>query len=105
MNKIQYIKLINLRGITDLKGKSIAQAVRDTGGDPTDKEMVEVNRLAMNYFIDLNQELRGTISELRESQERLIRRSNWLSCLEAAGLDNWEGIEAAEEIKQQREKE
>lgn len=104
MNKIQYIKLLNLRGITELNGKSIAQAVRDTGGDPTYKEMVEVNRQAMEHFLNLSINFREDNEELRKENSRLLKRSNWLSCLEAAGLDNWEGCQLAEDIKLEREK-
>lgn len=39
MNKIQYIKLLAMRGITELKGKSIAEAVKQSGGDPIDKNI------------------------------------------------------------------
>ena len=52
MNKIQYIKLLNLRGITELKGISIEVAFNQTGGKPTKTEMVEVNRQAMIYYMD-----------------------------------------------------
>lgn len=105
MNKVQYIKLLNLRGITLLNGKSIAQAVRDTGGNPSDKEMVEVNKQAMQHYITLVEDLQKTNLKLLGENFALSKRSSWLSCLEAAGVDNWEGTEIAEEIKNQREKE
>lgn len=54
MNKIQYIELLKLRGITDLKNRSIgltlAEAIKKSGGEPTIEEMVVVNENAMNYF-------------------------------------------------------
>ena len=31
--------------------------------------------------------------------ERLRKRLKWLDCLEAAGVDNWEGIDYAHELK------
>lgn len=34
----------------------------------------------------------------KEDYERLIHDSNWLGCLEAAGVDNWIGYEDAIEI-------
>ena len=30
--------------------------------------------------------------------QRLRERDDWLSCLEAAGVDNWTGIEYAQEL-------
>ena len=30
---------------------------------------------------------------------RLLKDSQWLSCLESAGVDNWEGIEMAFDIR------
>lgn len=52
MNKIQYIKLLAMRGITELKGKSIAEAVKQSDGDPTDNEMIKVNQQCMIYFAE-----------------------------------------------------
>ena len=34
----------------------------------------------------------------RIEYEQLLKESNWLSCLEAAGVDNWEGIDDAMDI-------
>ena len=33
--------------------------------------------------------------------ERLLKKERWLECLEAAGVDNWSGIEYAYEILQE----
>lgn len=66
MNKIQYIKLLNLRGITELKGISIAKAIEQSGGEPTDKEMAEVNKQAMQYFIEENIQKANEIESLKE---------------------------------------
>lgn len=52
MNKIQLIELLKLRGITELNGISIATAIAESGGDPTQAEMVKVNEAAMKYYID-----------------------------------------------------
>jgi hypothetical protein len=42
--------------------------------------------------------------QLDPSQERveLEERSTWLGCLEAAGLDNWPGVDVAPEIRAER---
>jgi hypothetical protein len=31
--------------------------------------------------------------------ERLLERDDWLSCLESAGVDNWQGMEEAIRIR------
>ena len=105
MNKIQYIKLLALRGITELNGRSIAQAVRESGGDPTQAEMVQVNKESMDYYIDkfIQEEKKSTeqaktIERLQARIERLEERELWLNCLEQAGLDNWDGVDLASEI-------
>ncbi|MFD3608993.1 hypothetical protein ACFWXA_13130 [Streptomyces atroolivaceus] len=43
--------------------------------------------------------------QLDPSEERagLEERSNWLGDLEAAGLDNWPGVDVAREIRNKRE--
>lgn len=38
----------------------------------------------------------------REEYESLLTRSRWLECLEAAGVDNWEGIDEALRINRER---
>lgn len=43
MNKIQYITLLNMRGVTELKGLSIAGALRQTGGEPSISELKKVD--------------------------------------------------------------
>lgn len=52
MNKVQFISLLKLRGIMELKGISLAEAVRKSGGDPTTDEMVRVNKLSMIHYMD-----------------------------------------------------
>jgi hypothetical protein len=99
MNKIQYIKLLNLRGITELKGMTIASAVRDTGGDPTDAEMATVNEQAMNHYIQKYQETEKARETLDRLNTELQEESDWLRCLEAAGVDNWEGYEIAQDMR------
>lgn len=105
MNKIQYIKLLALRGITELNGCSIAQVVRESGGEPTLAEMVQVNKEAMDYYIDkFFQEEKKTanqekmITTLLSNIAELEEDSLFLSCLEGAGVDNWDGYGDAQEM-------
>lgn len=98
MNKIQYIELLKLRGITELDGKSIAKAVEETGGEPTLDEMLIVNDRAMNYFILEYEEQKNLNSILSNKIDELQKRVDWLNCLECAGVDNWNGWEYALDI-------
>ena len=36
----------------------------------------------------------------RAEYEFLVAREDWLSCLEEAGVDNWEGIPYAHELQE-----
>lgn len=99
MNKIQYIKLLAMRGITELKGISIAEAVRQTGGEPSDKEMVKVNEESMKYYSEKWEEEKLKNENLQKQVEKLEKRDEWLSCLEQAGVDNWEGFGVAIDIR------
>lgn len=38
----------------------------------------------------------------REEYDSLVTRSNWLECLEAAGVENWEGIDEALRLNRER---
>jgi predicted RNase H-like nuclease (RuvC/YqgF family) len=98
MNKIQYINLLAIRGITELEGITIAEAVRQTGGEPTEKEMVKVNEESMKYFAEKWEEEKIENEILQKQIEKLKKRDEWLSCLEAAGVDNWEGYNDAIDI-------
>lgn len=40
----------------------------------------------------------GTITIPLEDYRELIQRVNWLECLEAAGVDNWDGYDYAQEL-------
>ena len=99
MNKIQYIKLLAMRVVTELKGISIAEAVRQTGGEPSDKEMVKVNEESMKYFSEKWEEEKVKNEVLQKQVEKLEKRDEWLSCLEAAGVDNWEGFGIAIDMR------
>ncbi len=71
MNKIQYIQLLSLRGITELdKGQSVAEAIRKSGGEPTLEEMVKVNEASMKYYIYRYEEEKSA----KESLEKQLRR-------------------------------
>lgn len=100
MNKIQYIKLLAMRGVTELKGTSIAEAVRQTGGEPSDKEMVKVNEESMKYFYEKWEEEKVKNEVLQKQVEKLEKRDEWLSCLEAAGVDSWEGFGIAIDMRE-----
>lgn len=39
----------------------------------------------------------------KKEYEKLLERSNWLDCLEVAGVDNWEGISYALELASEEE--
>jgi len=99
MNKIQYIKLLELRGVSELNGKTIAETVKNTGGNPTDAEMIKVNQKSMEHYISEALRLSETNIKLQDKNAKLEERSNWLSCLEAAGVDNWEGYDIAQDIR------
>ena len=34
----------------------------------------------------------------KEEYDELIERSNWLGCLEGAGVDDWDGYDYAQEM-------
>lgn len=99
MNKIQYIKLLNLRGITELKGESIADAIKRTGGEPTIDEMVKVNELAMLHFAEqLNQKEKENTSLTNKITTLTHERDKaefMLDCLDVYGVDNWTGYDDA----------
>lgn len=39
------------------------------------------------------------ITITKAEYDKLVERDEWLSCLEQAGVDNWEGISHAYDIK------
>lgn len=105
MNKIQYIELLKLRGITELNGITVAQAVKNSGGEPTEAEMVKVNHAAMLHYLNKMVDYSDALSEankevlnLKFKVKQLEERDQWLSCLEAAGVDNWEGYGIAQDM-------
>ncbi len=65
MNKLQYIKLLELRGVSELKkGQSLHDALESTGGEATYDESIKVDLMCNSYYSDLirNNELK--IAEL-----------------------------------------
>ncbi len=40
-------------------------------------------------------EAMDTVELTRKEYDQLVRDSEWLSCLSAAGVDNWEGYDEA----------
>ena len=99
MNKIQYIKLLNLRGVTELKSISILSAVKQSGGKPTNKEMIEVNYQSMLHYLNKFTEQEEFNKKLININNKLQDRDDWLCCLESAGVDNWEGYDVAQDIR------
>lgn len=46
-----------------------------------------------------NQEVEDTIVISVSEYEQLRKDSDWLACLEAAGVDNWQGIDQAIDLQ------
>ena len=44
-----------------------------------------------------------TITISRKYYEHLVERNNWLECLEAAGVDNWDGWDEAAAMMNEEE--
>ena len=93
MNEIQYNKLLNLRGFTKVVGISRKASIYRSGGEPSDKEMVEVNKQSMIYYMEkfieqkeLNKKLKIENNKLQESEEE-------------DSLDNWEGYDIAIDLE------
>lgn len=47
--------------------------------------------------------LKPMITIPMEEYENMVERLNWLDCLEAAGVDNWQGIDEAINIRDEEE--
>ena len=105
MNKLQYLNLLKLRGIHDLKDRSIgltiAEAVKNSGGEPTEAEMVVVNEMTMNHWLDKYLKLLKDYDLLKEQNAKLIDETIFLDALRAAGVDNWSGYEHAHEMMEE----
>lgn len=46
-------------------------------------------------------EQKEMVTITQEEFEELIKARDWLTCLESAGVDNWGGIDFAQELYQQ----
>ena len=57
----------------------------------------------VKYHLNDNDEL--CVILLKKDYDRLLKDSQWLGCLEEAGVDNWSGIDFAHEINEQYKKE
>ena len=53
--------------------------------------------------VDKFAEAMDTIEITRKEYDQLVKDSEWLSCLEAAGVDNWEGWDEALSILHESE--
>jgi glutamine amidotransferase PdxT len=62
MNKLQYIELLKLRGITKLERMTLGTALTISGGEATEIEMIIVNRNI------LNNERRKKLNKINESR-------------------------------------
>lgn len=45
----------------------------------------------------------GMVTISQAEYDRLCKDSEWLGCLEAAGVDNWEGFDEARRIRDENE--
>lgn len=71
----------------DSKNKSLAELVDDKDLDTYITNIIK--------HIDVLPDPNGLIEITNEEYLRLINRDRWLSNLEAAGVDNWEGYDVA----------
>ena len=44
---------------------------------------------------------KGLVTITQEEYDELLKRSDWLDCLESAGVDNWCGYEYAQELSRE----
>lgn len=98
MNKIQLINILKIRSFNVLQGKSIAQLIKDSGGEPTQKEMVKVNEMSMNYYIDEYIKEKEENNKLITTIQNLKNDLLFYQCLEEMGVDNWDGYGEAQEL-------
>ncbi len=99
MNKIQYINYFKLKGVEEMPKEKTIGDLMDDFGKPTQAEMVKVNEMTFQYFIEENAKLKKEKEALFYEVERLQKKADWLLCLEQAGVDNWEGYNIAIDIK------
>ena len=98
MNKVQYIQYFKLHGIEELpKGESIGSMMENLG-EPTIEEMVKINQMAMEYYIVQNNLQIQKNTELFNQNAEMKKDVEFMQCLEAAGVDNWEGYDIAKDM-------
>ena len=51
----------------------------------------------------MNTPTEETVVISKKEYEMLLRAADWLGCLEAAGVDNWQGYDYAIELRDQEE--
>lgn len=61
----------------------------------TESDLKIVRNALKTYFDPEN------INITRKEYRELLERDKWLSCLEGAGVDNWEGYDCAIEMREQ----
>ena len=47
----------------------------------------------------------NTVTISKAEYDRLLKRENWLNCLEAAGVDNWCGYDEARQLRDEDDEE
>lgn len=50
----------------------------------------------------MSNENKETVTITQKEYKRLKKKALWLSCLENAGVDNWDGYDYAQEILEER---
>ena len=51
-----------------------------------------------------NRDIRNQLNELAKKVEKLEKRDHFLECLEACGVDNWDGYDFAHEMLDEQTK-
>lgn len=90
--------------LAELEAMEVAATGERPGGALSFKEREEICD-ARDQLVDAIPEMLMEIKRLTARNTRLQRDSDWLACLEAAGVDNWEGISAAHAIAEGAEDE
>ena len=104
MTKLGLVKLLELRGITELEqGQSVGQAIRESGGEPRKDELLEVLRLCTIHYSEKIEKLESHVKQLDKQNDSMRDDVAFLRCLEAAGVDNWSGYEIAGEIYEEEQ--
>ncbi len=57
------------------------------------------DRMAHEMELYVEPPIVPTVTVDKAEYDKLVARDKWLSCLEAAGVDSWEGYEEAQEMQ------